>query len=168
MKIDGTLSGQTVEKSGQSSVQSSGQTSGTDGDAFAALLQTEVQSAGETTGQESALCGSTSVANLLSLQSIVQSSAVQSSAQPSQATSSQAISSLSTVLDGLDSLQNALQGTKSPKEINSLIDQINQQAAGLDDKTASLPADSGLRDLAEETKVTAYMESMKWKRGDYL
>ena len=162
MKIDGTLIGQAVEKSGPSSAKTKEVAGGAEGDAFAALLQGEVQSSGETTvGQNSAVCGPTSVAGLLSLQSIV------SGATPPSQTS-EAVSSLNTVFDGLDSLQNALRTSQSPKQINSLIEQINQQAAGLDDKVKGLPSDSGLRDLAEETKVTAYMESTKWKRGDYL
>ena len=81
---------------------------------------------------------------------------------------SQAISALDGVLTQFDSLKNALQGNQSPKEINALIEQINAQTAGLDDKMSGLPADHQLRDMAEELKVTAYMESLKWKRGDYL
>lgn len=160
MKIDGAFIGQAVEKSGQSSTQAKGKTGGADDDAFGALLQSEAQPAGQTAGQDSAVYGPTSVAGLLSLQAIARGAA-----QPSR--SSEAISSLNSVLDGLDSLHNALKTTTSPKDINSLIEGINQQAASLDDKTAGLPADSGLRDLAEETKIAAYMESLKLKRGDY-
>ncbi|MCL5406375.1 MAG: hypothetical protein M1398_06625 [Deltaproteobacteria bacterium] len=166
MKIDGTLIRQAVEESGQAGAgQSPGQAKGAKsaagGDAFANLLQSEVESAGETGGQDSGVYGPTSVSGLWGAQSIVPGLG-----QPSP--TSETISSISTILDGLDSLQNALQATKSPKQINSLIQQINEQAAGLDNKMTGLPANSRLRDLAEETKVTAYMESMKWKRGEYL
>ena len=160
MKIDETLISQAVEKSDQSSGQAKGLKSD---DAFASLLQGEVESAGKTGDQDGGVCDTASLAGLWSLQA----PSVQGAGKTSQ-TSSEAVSSLNTVLDGLDSLQNALQGTKSPKEINSLIEQINQQAAGLDTQMSGLPDDSPLRGLAEETKVTAYMESMKWKRGDYL
>ena len=81
---------------------------------------------------------------------------------------SQAISALDGILTQLDALKDALQKTGSPKEINSLIERINAQTAGLDDKMSGLPADHQLRDMAEELKVTGYMESLKWKRGDYL
>ena len=161
MKIDETLIGQAVEKSVQSSAQAKGLRSAAGDDAFAALLQGEVESAGKTGGQDSGVCGPASVAGLLNLQSIVQGAG-----QASR--TSEAVSSLNTMIDGLGSLRNALQGAKSPREIDSLIQQVNQQAAGLDAKMTGLPADSRLRDLAEETKVTAYMESLKWKRGDYL
>lgn len=81
---------------------------------------------------------------------------------------SQAISALDSTLTQFDSLKNALQQNLSPKQINSLVEQINEQTAGLDDKMSGLPADHPLRNMAEELKVTAYMESLKWKRGDYL
>ncbi len=81
---------------------------------------------------------------------------------------SQAISALDSTLTQFDSLKNALQQNMSPKAINSLIEQINAQTAGLDEKLSGLPADHKLRGMAEDLKVTAYMESLKWKRGDYL
>lgn len=161
MKIDGTLNGQEVEKSAQSSARAKGQASGAATDPFAALLQSEVDSAGQTGSQDSAACTAASVAGLWGLQPIAPASG-----QSSQ--TSQAISSISGVLDGLDSLQNALKGASSPRQIDSLVQQVSQQASALADKASTLPADSGLSDLAEETKVTAYMESVKWKRGDYL
>ena len=49
-----------------------------------------------------------------------------------------------------------------------MIEQVNAQAAALDDKVSGLSSDHQLRDMAEELKVTAYMESLKWNRGDYL
>ena len=93
-------------------------------------------------------------------------SLISNSAQPPEL--SQAISALDSTLTQFDSLKNALQQNLSPKQINSLIEQINEQTAGLDDKMSGLPADHQLRNMAEELKVTAYMESLKWKRGDYL
>ncbi|MGC9195960.1 MAG: hypothetical protein ACP5IL_10965 [Syntrophobacteraceae bacterium] len=158
MKIDQTIVTQAVEDSGQS-----GPTKGTQGgsDAFATLLQNEVGPTGQADGQDSAVCGPGALGGLYSTQAIIPSS-------PQTSSSSETVSSLSSIFDGLDSLQDALNASKSPKEINSLIERINGQAAGLDDKMSGLPADSPLRDLAEETKVTAYMESLKFKRGDYL
>ena len=167
MKIDPKSIGETVEESGKarsapSPAKVKSSPGASDGDAFASLLLNEVQSAGETVGQDSAVSGPASLSSPWSTQSILQASGQPSS--PSSGT----ITSLNSIFDGLDSLQSALQGVKSPKDINSLIEQINQQAAGLDDKMSGLPANSKLRDLAEETKVAAYMESLKWKRGDYL
>ena len=50
----------------------------------------------------------------------------------------------------------------------SLIEQLNTGIAGMNDKMSGLPADHQLSDMAEELKVSAYMESVKWRRGDYL
>ena len=81
---------------------------------------------------------------------------------------SQAISALNAVLTQFDSSQNALQANKAPKEINALIERLNTGIAGMSDKMSGLPADHQLNGLAEEMKVSAYMESVKWSRGDYL
>lgn len=159
MKIDETLSSQAVQKSMQSSGAPSQNAVGND--AFAQLLDGEIAGLGEETAPDSAVCGPGSVQGFWAPQSLMSNSA-----QTSQLT--EAVSSLDDVLTQLDSLKNALQQTRSPKEINSLIEQINEQTAGLDDKMSGLPADHQLRDIAEELKVTAYMESLKWRRGDYL
>jgi hypothetical protein len=159
MKIDQTIVTQAVEDSAQAAGTAKGTPGGAD--AFATLLQNEVGSTGQAGGQDSAVYGPGAMPGLYSTQAIIPTS-------PQTSSSSQTVSSLSSIFDGLDSLQTALNASKSPKEINSLIEQINGQAAGLDDKMRGLPADSPLRDLAEETKVTAYMESLKLKRGDYL
>ena len=159
MKIDQTVVTQAVEDSAQAGQAVKGGQGGAD--AFATFLQKEVGAAGQTDGQSSAVSGPGALAGIYGTQAIMPSF---SETSPSSRT----VSSLSSIYDGLDSLRQALNTSKSPKEINSLIEQINSQAAGLDNKMSGLPADSPLRDLAEETKVTAYMESLKFKRGDYV
>ena len=124
-------------------------------------FKSEIAGPGEETVPDGAVCEPGSVPGLWGIQSLSPNSA-----QASEL--SQAISALDGVLTQFDSLKNALQENKSPKEINALIEQINAQTAGLDDKMSGLPADHQLRDMAEELKVTAYMESLKWRRGDYL
>jgi hypothetical protein len=157
MRIDEILSGQAVQESKQS--EEAGSPGGDD--AFAPLLQSEIAGQGQNTALDGAVSGSGGLSGPWGIQSLVSNSA-----QPAEL--SQAISALGGVLTQFDSLTNALQESKSPKEINALIEQINVQTAGLDDKMSGLPANHQLRDLAEEVKVTAYMESLKLRRGDYL
>ncbi|MGC8491694.1 MAG: flagellar assembly protein FliX [Syntrophobacteraceae bacterium] len=159
MKIDGIYTGQAIEKSGAAQTKES--KSASSGNDFAGLLAGEIDSAGKSGALESGVGGPESVAGLMGAQALALNPAQSSG-------TSEAVSSLTSMLDGLDSLQNALQGGSSPKQIDSLIKQVNQQASGLDAATSALPADSNLRGLAEEAKVTAYMESVKWRRGDYL
>jgi uncharacterized phage infection (PIP) family protein YhgE len=156
MRIDDIQSQQAV----QESKQSKGPRSSSRDDAFALLLQSEIAGPGEETAPGGAVSAPISVPDL-GIQSLSGSSA-----QASEV--SQAISAVNGVLTQFDSLKNALQGNKSPKEINALIEQLNTQIAGMDDKMSGLPTDHQLSDMAEELKVTAYMESVKWKRGDYL
>ncbi len=161
MRIDRVLSGQ----SAQESKHSEGAGSAVGDDAFALLLQSEIVGQEQETAPHGPAPGAISGPEVLSGLLGIQSD-VSNSAQAPEL--SQAISALDGVLTQLDSLKNALQGVKSPKEINALIEQINAQTAQLDDKMNGLPDNHQLRDLAEELKVAAYMESLKWRRGDYL
>ena len=157
MKIDETLNQQAV----QESQQSTGQKTVSSDDAFATLLQSEISGPQSDAAGDSAVYGSGGISGPLGIQSLISNSA-----QTPEV--SQAISALDSALTQLDSLKNALQKNVSPKEVNSLIEQVNVQTAGLDEKMSGLPADHQLRDMADDLKVTAYMESLKWKRGDYL
>jgi hypothetical protein len=157
MKIDEILSGQAAQVSKKS--EDVGK-AGTD-DAFALLLQNEIAGQEQETAPNEVAGSSDAISSLPGVQSETSDSADSHDL-------SQAISALDGVLTQFDSLQNALQTTASPKEIGALIGQLNTQTASLDDSMSSLPEDHQLRDLAEEVKVTAYMESLKWKRGDYL
>jgi len=156
MRIDEIQSRQAVQESKQSKEPQSASRD----DVFALLLQSEIGGPGEQTAPGGVLCEPISVPDLR-VQSLSGNSA-----QASEL--SRTISAVDGVLTQLDSLKNALQTTTSPKEINALIQQINAHAADLDGKMSGLPADHKLRDIAEELKVTAYMESLKWRRGDYL
>ena len=156
MIIDEILNQQAI----QESQQSTGPKTVSSDNAFAMLLQSEISGPQSETVRY-AVCEPGGLPGPLGVQSLISNSA-----QPPEL--SQAISALDSTLTQFDSLKNALQQNMSPKQINSLIEQINAQTAGLDDKMSGLPADHQLRDMAEELKVTAYMESLKWKRGDYL
>jgi hypothetical protein len=157
MKIDDVLGSQTVQESKKSEEsQSTGA-----GDSFALLLQGEITGQAQQVSTEATVNGPADFPPVWGVQSPVSNL----SQQPGL---SQAVSTLDGVLAQFDSLKDALQGVKSPKEINAMIEQISAQTAGLDDKMSGLPADHQLRDLSEELKVSAYMESVKWNRGDYL
>jgi uncharacterized phage infection (PIP) family protein YhgE len=156
MKIDEIQSQQAV----QESKQSKGPQSGNSDDAFALLLQNEIAGPGEQTAQGVAVCAPMSVPG------IGPQSLSGNLAQSPQV--SQAIYAVNGVLTQFDSLQNALQTNKTPKEINALVEQLNAGIADMSDKMSGLPADHQLNDMAEELKVSAYMESVKWSRGDYL
>ncbi len=157
MKIDETLSLKALQESNQPSANKS---AGGD-QAFALMLQGEISDQPQQIAQGDAVSLPGSIPAIPGTQSMAPGSTQTPDA-------SEAISALDGVLSQLDALKDALQKTGSPKDINSLIEGINSQTAGLDDKMSGLPADHKLKDIAEELKVTAYMESLKWKRGDYL
>jgi hypothetical protein len=161
MKIDQVLSEQTIKESKRSGGACS---EGADA-AFTQLLESEIAEQGQATAPEgsapSGVSGMEGLSGLWGAQSPVSNSA-------QTPMLSQAVSALDGVLTQFDSLANALQGVKSPKEINGLIEQLNTQTASLDDKVSELPANHQLKDLVEELKVASYMESVKWNRGDYL
>ncbi len=161
MRIDDILKQQAVHESQEQKTQkSSGQ-----GNDFAMLLQNEVSGAGQQSApqdlESSLVSGLENAPGLWGIESMNTATA-----QPYDL--SQPMGALDDTLSQLEGLENSLQNDKSPKEINALIDQLNTQIAGLDGKMSGLPADHPLRSIAEEAKVTAYMESIRWNRGDYL
>jgi hypothetical protein len=158
MKVDEILKQQAV----QETQQATGRQGAGSNEDFALLLQNEITGAGTSAVSESSVSG---VDNLSSAFGILQSSISNLTQSPEL---QQAVTAVDGAVAQLGSLSDALQQDKSPKEIDALIEQIQEQAAGLDEKLGGLPSDHQLRDLAEEFKVTAYMESVKWKRGDYV
>lgn len=169
MKIDEILTRQIAEESEGTGASRS---AGSD-DAFALLLQNEMAAVGPPGmfGAESLPSGGADSVSGEERSAVPPALAGVQLLTPASAQTpeeSSAISALDGLLTRFDSLTNALQGSLSPKEIASLIEQIGAQAAGLDEQLKSLPPGHQLRNMGEELKVTAYMESIKWKRGDYL
>lgn len=78
------------------------------------------------------------------------------------------ISAIEEALSGLDSLQDALLSNGSAREVDAIAYRLDAGVLDLQDRLESLPEDHPLRRLGEEINVAAYMESVKWKRGDYL
>ncbi len=157
MRLNEIQNDQAIRQSRQLTGQKS---TGTDS-AFNLLLQSEIAGSGAQAVSNDAVSGTQELSSPLSIQALIPTGV-----QAPEV--SHALGALDGALTQLDSLSNALLQNKSPKEINSLLEQMNATAAGLDDKMSALPSDHQLKGVAEELKVTTYMESVKWKRGDYL
>ena len=155
MRVDDILK-QVIQQNGQTTGQSS---SGTD-TSFDLLLQSEISSSEAQSAPNSDFSGVEDLSGTLNIQPLI------SNATPASS-ESQALGALDDAMNQLTSLNDAISRNKSPKEINSLIEQHNSGAAGLDDKLSGLASNHPLRDISEELKVTSYMESVKLKRGDY-
>ncbi len=166
MRVDKIQNDQTVQQSRQSTAPKS---TGAD-NAFNLLLQSEISGSGAESVSNDATSGTRDLSGPLSIQSFmpIGVQAAEASDAPQASQVPQALDALDGALTQLDSLSNALRQNKSPKEINALLEQVNATTAGLDDKMSGLPADHPLKGMAEELKVTTYMESLKWNRGDYL
>ena len=69
----------------------------------------------------------------------------------------------------LEQLQMALQAPSGGlKNVGAAIDDLCVGAEGLQQTVASLPETHLLRQLADELSVMAHVESVKYRRGDYL
>ncbi|MCE5335877.1 MAG: hypothetical protein LLG06_14945 [Desulfobacteraceae bacterium] len=152
MRIDGILRQQSIQGTEESKKKGS---TGTDTD-FTSLLNEELSdvSSESSTGSvsETEMIGNTFGITL----------------SPADSEMVQSVSALEDTLAKLESLEQALQENTSPKEIDSLVSQIGTEASGLDEKLSGLPGDHPLKEVAEELKILSYVESVKWKRGDYL
>ncbi len=152
MKIDDLIRQQAI----QGTTEAKKQDAAKSGEDFAALLQSEIT--GSQLGAEaSPISGTGSISSILSIDPMSENEQL-----------SGPISAIEDTLTQLDSLGEALQGNKSPREIDAIINRVNSEAAGLDGKLSGLPGDHPLKDVAEEVKIASYVETVKWKRGDYL
>ncbi|MHC1726653.1 MAG: hypothetical protein AB9866_11675 [Syntrophobacteraceae bacterium] len=152
MRIDDILKQQGVQQETDLKTRKGDRNEG----AFEKLLESEMSGVGSNVGADPVL-GPGGLNAVWGIESMTAGSEL-----------SQPISALENTLSSIDLLGEALQGNKSPKEIDTIIARINSSAAELDEKLSGLPADHPLKDMAEEVKVAAYIESVKWKRGDYL
>lgn len=158
MKVDELLKQQAINEN----LQLTGQKSTGAENAFALLLQNEISdSETQPVSGGGDLSEVDDISAPLSIQPII-ANALQTPEV------SQALSALDGAVTQLGSVSDAISQNKSPKEIASLLQQCESQTSGLDDQLSGLPADHPLRDVSEQLKVASYMESVKWKRGDYL
>lgn len=152
MRIDDILKQQGVQQEKELKTRKDDPIAGT----FEKLLESEMSGVGSTVGPDPVL-GPGSLNAVWGIESMNAGSEL-----------SQPISAIENTLSSIDLLGEALQKNKSPREIDAIISKINSGAAELDEKLSGLPPGHPLKDVAEEVKVTAYVESVKWKRGDYL
>lgn len=73
------------------------------------------------------------------------------------------------VLDAWEKLEQAM-GTvsTSPKVIQQQLEGIQNELSNIQGTLAPLPTDHPLKTMNEEMRILAYVESIKWNRGDYL
>lgn len=68
----------------------------------------------------------------------------------------------------LQSLEELLKNQDNPKQVDQLIKKMTTAADKLQTRMEDVSGNEGLKDLANEVNVAALMESVKWRRGDYL
>ncbi len=68
----------------------------------------------------------------------------------------------------LQSLEESLKNQTAPKHVDQLIKKMATAADKLQARAEDVSGNEGLKDLAQEVNVAALMESVKWRRGDYL
>ncbi|MFP5213452.1 MAG: hypothetical protein ACLGPL_08745 [Acidobacteriota bacterium] len=82
---------------------------------------------------------------------------------------SEALSTLQASLDKLESVgQTLASGSADLKQVDGTINSLSDEVNGIQDSIQSLAEDDPLRQIGDEASVLAYVESIKWKRGDYL
>ena len=71
-------------------------------------------------------------------------------------------------IDSLESFAKALEDvTLSPKELEPFITALEEENQGLLDIKEQLPADDPLAKLIEQVAAASYLETAKYRRGDY-
>jgi len=130
--------------------------------AFDRLLAEESEKIGEASG---ALRGGTELGALLST--------ARFSLSPVQNDFSNEYQQAELAVEGaiyrLEQLQAALQDSSGGlKNVASAIGDLCASAEGLQQSVASLPETHLLRQMADELAVMAHVESVKYRRGDYL
>ncbi len=76
---------------------------------------------------------------------------------------------IESAIDGLDQVGRMLRDPQvTPKKVDDAILSLTTQAEELSRATKGLPVDHPLQRIANEVSVLATVESIKWKRGDYL
>jgi hypothetical protein len=83
--------------------------------------------------------------------------------------SAQAVTALDNAGEGLDKILQGLQAHNLPlASVEEAISSLSREAEQLQAIVKGLPQNDALKELGEEMKVLAYVESIKWKRGDYI
>jgi len=81
----------------------------------------------------------------------------------------QALSAVQKGIESLEGLEKAIGGgAVSPKKIDEMVSSLSSEMRGLGASLDKLPQDHPSRQMGAELQVVAHVESVKWKRGDYL
>ena len=88
---------------------------------------------------------------------------------PESAGSRQARESLEAGISEMEMLVKALgdEGV-SPKTVDEIVQKLPGTVEGMQGNLTDLKADHPLRLIADELSVLSYVESVKWRRGDYV
>jgi hypothetical protein len=85
------------------------------------------------------------------------------------ADSARAVHRLDAFLDLLDGYREKLADPRvSLKRLDAVVKRMDQGRADLESLARSLPEEDGLRDIVNHSLVTASLEIIKFRRGDYL
>jgi hypothetical protein len=77
--------------------------------------------------------------------------------------------SVASTIGQLDRVEQLLHSpVATPKNVDDAVNSLASAAEKLQTGLGDLPGDHPLHQIATETSVLAAVESMKWKRGDYL
>ena len=123
---------------------------------FAALLQDELSGTDETSSNK----------KISELNQVLPTAGI------SGVTGDTRLSDLMEKIDGviskLQSFEQALQTNASPKQVDQIVKEMGEAADKLQSTAEGASGYAGLDDVTQEINVAAYMESVKWRRGDYL
>ena len=130
------------------------------GDSFSSLLETAMNS-DTVTGATAAV--EAEAVNPLSAIAVTGQVSVDNNA---------AIAALSAVengLKGLEDIGNSLMDQNvTPKEVDKMVQSLPSSVSDVQKSLENLPDGHPLKEIGNELSVTAYVESMKWRRGDYI
>lgn len=154
----------TVEVGGQQAVQSTTEIrdrkAGTADNAFAALLDGELAS-----GSNADAVGALGLGNV----DAVTRSEPSVLSTASSAEYSGVADAIDSQLVRLEEVGTALQNENVDlRAVDAALTQVGEEAKGLDSSLETLPQDHPLRQIGDELNVLTYVESVKWRRGDYL
>ena len=86
-----------------------------------------------------------------------------------QEQNSNTATSITNICQDLDQLLEGLESSDpNLRALENAISSLSSKASDLKGLAEELPEDSNLKTLSDELNVLSYVESIKWKRGDYL
>jgi hypothetical protein len=78
-------------------------------------------------------------------------------------------SAIDAQLGKLEEIGNSLQDSNvSLKQVDEMMTGLSNEADNLQTSLGDLPSEHPLRQIGDELNVLSYVESVKWRRGDYI